>query len=449
MSTSKQHLGLNALAAANRNIICTAKRDSVRKISMRDVLATSHLRIPMFQRRYCWGPVQWNLLLGDAIAKLGHELGRLTLYELPNKADASRCELLVSDGQQRCTTSLLLLAAIRDDALELGVEGSKLAASLDDVLCADKAGLIAWRDSSGRNVASNNDLPFLALSPTYFDREAFYTALLPFDSAQFWTDRCSTGASSARPLEAKRHFRAELQLRLTLERKNQSEAVAFLSRVAEGVLSFSWLYFAISLQDSTEDATIIFQRMAFRDEMLRRHFAQRPDEGVNLGDSDFVRSLLLGSFRREEDAFGMYRQCWLTVEQKAEEIAKTSGELENTSRHLDVLLESFLAQHPKSKAPDAVPSFRTRGLYDNFKVWLRCVLTDGCKDPEAEELILSDAAEVERGTRQVLAQLCIFAQTYTGKSRNQVEACPQPTSAPAPGSMMPPLPGRRKRGLGT
>lgn len=413
---------------------------------MRDVLAASRLRIPMFQRRYCWGPTQWNLLLGDAIAKLGHELGRLTVYELPNKANTSRREVLVSDGQQRCTTSLLLLAAVRDAALEQGVEGDKLAASLDDFLCPDGASFNAWRESSGRSLALNTDLSFLALSPTFFDREAFYTALLPPGAAQFWRSRCSTEDSSARPLEAKRHFRAELQLRLTLEQKTPHEAVACLSRASEGVLSFSWLYFAISLQDSTEDATIIFQRMAFRDEMLRKLFAQRPDEGVNLGDSDFVRSLLLGSFRHEEDALEMYRQCWLVVEKKAEDIAKASNGLESTSKHLGVLLESFLAQQPKSKAPEALPSFQTRGLYDNFKDWLRFVLTVGCKDPEDEDLILSDAAEVERGTKQVLAQLSAFAQTYTGSSLNQAEVCPQAVSH---GSMMPPLPGRRKRALGT
>ena len=63
---------------ANDGIIATASVDAVRTVPMR-YLFERRLRIPFFQRRYCWGVPQWETLLGDVLAcGARHALGRMT-----------------------------------------------------------------------------------------------------------------------------------------------------------------------------------------------------------------------------------------------------------------------------------------------------------------------------------------------------------------------------------
>merc|ERR1719217_78949 len=105
---------LENMMKANQNVICTAKGDAVRKASIEDLLK-QRLRIPIFQRRYCWGEEQWEILFSDVSdlatgKKEEHFLGRLTCA-IGNLDDGA---VLVVDGQQRNTTAVLFLAAIRD-----------------------------------------------------------------------------------------------------------------------------------------------------------------------------------------------------------------------------------------------------------------------------------------------------------------------------------------------
>ena len=87
------------VAQANDRIICGSSVDAVKTVPMGRILAR-RLRIPFFQRRYCWGEPQWATLLRDveACGGAGHALGRLTCAV---EADG---RLLVIDGQQRSTT---------------------------------------------------------------------------------------------------------------------------------------------------------------------------------------------------------------------------------------------------------------------------------------------------------------------------------------------------------
>lgn len=73
--------------------------------------------IPPFQRNYEWGKTQCEELYNDIITSLkknrGHYLGNVVYYVSDNTG-ASYSELILIDGQQRITTVLLLLCALRD-----------------------------------------------------------------------------------------------------------------------------------------------------------------------------------------------------------------------------------------------------------------------------------------------------------------------------------------------
>ena len=105
----------------------------VRKVRL-DYLLSKGLRIPLFQRRYCWSKTQWRQLYSDAKSlatgrRSVHPLGRLTCVETEEG-------LVVIDGQQRNTTCIMLLAAVRDVALEVGCPN--FAGSIDFILFQGK-----------------------------------------------------------------------------------------------------------------------------------------------------------------------------------------------------------------------------------------------------------------------------------------------------------------------
>ena len=75
--------------------------------------------IPVFQRDYSWGTPQceqlWNDIIraGNNQADSGHFLGSI-VYVGTEIASATFSKWLVIDGQQRLTTLILLLTALRD-----------------------------------------------------------------------------------------------------------------------------------------------------------------------------------------------------------------------------------------------------------------------------------------------------------------------------------------------
>merc|ERR1719464_1541076 len=86
-------------------------------------------RVPVFQRRYCWQEPQWKDLWESVLETLRHgpnarqpdrfqchSLGRLLFFR---QSDGSA---LVLDGQQRLTSSCVLLSVIADRLESLGAE---------------------------------------------------------------------------------------------------------------------------------------------------------------------------------------------------------------------------------------------------------------------------------------------------------------------------------------
>lgn len=81
--------------------------------------------IPTFQRRYTWKKLQWSQLWNDIVAEAedphrgdadsssGHFLGSIVLQQAPGMASTLMRHQVI-DGQQRLTTLLILLAALRD-----------------------------------------------------------------------------------------------------------------------------------------------------------------------------------------------------------------------------------------------------------------------------------------------------------------------------------------------
>ncbi len=96
--------------------------EEVRKAKLQGMLGTNvQYRIPLFQRTYSWGETQWTRLWDDILGIYGedesitHFVGSAVTQSMGSAAGGV-IKFSVIDGQQRLTTLMILLCAIRDQA---------------------------------------------------------------------------------------------------------------------------------------------------------------------------------------------------------------------------------------------------------------------------------------------------------------------------------------------
>lgn len=117
--------------------------------------------IPMFQRTYSWEQKQWHTLWEDLMELVEdsvydtHFIG--SIVSIPVNANPTGVQqFLVIDGQQRLTTLLILLAALRDRTKELGDE--ELSSEIHETMLVN-------RFKKGEE--------YFKLLPTQVDKETF------------------------------------------------------------------------------------------------------------------------------------------------------------------------------------------------------------------------------------------------------------------------------------
>lgn len=102
--------------------------------------------IPLFQRSYCWTDPQiagwWNdLLHASDMYMCGHSVGK-AIFKSIDASTGSPSSLYCIDGQQRVTTTMLFLAALRDALVQLHVTSDhsfqkRIVQRLESALYAD------------------------------------------------------------------------------------------------------------------------------------------------------------------------------------------------------------------------------------------------------------------------------------------------------------------------
>ena len=122
---------------------------------------TKQYVVPLFQRPYSWSEKQWKTLWTDIVEQSRHDDGRPhffgSIVTTPAKSVPQGVgKYLLIDGQQRITTTQVLLAAIRDSAARL--EDTKLRDRIDGQYLTN-----AYEEDDER----------LKLLPTQDDRAAF------------------------------------------------------------------------------------------------------------------------------------------------------------------------------------------------------------------------------------------------------------------------------------
>jgi len=174
---------------------------------------------------------------------------------------------------------------------------------------------------------------------------------------------------------------------------------------------------------------VIYERLAVRDATFCK--PSRATEFASMGAADFVRNLLLGSYRCEVDAIDMYKQHWLPVEQAAA-AASTRSRSSNIAKFLEDMLNAFLNVQPEKPACAASRPRQTvvvgGQLYPRFRQWLTAALAADDSTEPGE----GDTAALERKTTALLQRLQAFAVEHLARA-DATSARPEPV-ATGPGA---------------
>lgn len=120
--------------------------------------------IPIFQRRYCWKKEQVERWYNDTRRGTrdpmgSHNTGNLII----TRSSLSSDSYLLIDGQQRVTTTLIFLAAIRDTLKSLQISHNKIQDDRNNLLARINSFLFV-----------NGDPKEPKLTPCYLDRKSFF-----------------------------------------------------------------------------------------------------------------------------------------------------------------------------------------------------------------------------------------------------------------------------------
>jgi alkylated DNA nucleotide flippase Atl1 len=232
-------------------------------------------QVPLYQRTYSWGSPQLEQLWRDIIEHSegdgagssgpGHFLGSVVLAPSPSLQAAGTQRWLVVDGQQRLTTLMLALTAIRD---HLAAEGN--AAEQDRI----------HRQYLVNEFRTGDDQ--LRVLPTQADRDAYRAIVL------------RTAASSVAG--------------------NVGEAYSYFRSALEGLTDSDESTGVVAVEATIRSALSIVEITAERGDNVYRIFESLNNTGLRLSQADLLRNYLFMRLpTRGED---VYRDVWLPMQER-------------------------------------------------------------------------------------------------------------------------------------
>lgn len=315
-------------------------RQNVRPRSFRELLVedASQIIIPLFQRKYCWGHeqgVKWFEDLQLPTKRNGwrgcHNTGKAIFKPLQSPTGRT---LVCVDGQQRITTTSVLMCAVRDASVRLDDQVQHDAATLRDQISA----LLMC---PGCGTSSSGELPSWKLVPSLADRHTYHQLLSAHNSEALRQQHNTVGPSTGETTNE--HL---LGMKRTLDEciegalspcLGDREKLDVLRRILHQSLDEMYLV-SIEIQNDP-DLAQVFLWLQEKTLLGMGSLLQNLAPGVEFHSADLVRNILFAPFMRRyglgsSDLMHVYQLLWLhPIELRA-----------GSSRGVDTAIESCLAE---------------------------------------------------------------------------------------------------------
>ncbi len=283
--------------------------------------------IPVFQRDYSWGPEQCDRMWSDVLKAVEddalHFLGSFVYVD--EQVGAAFSRWLVIDGQQRLTTLILLMIALRDHLVETQWQESGLSiAKIDDLFLKNN-------HESGehryRLVLRRRDNDTL---------QALVDAKDPFEVCD----------SSEAVMAAYEHFRAVLR-----------DPGVDLVNVYNGI--YRLVVVDLKLERPADNPQVIFESLN--------------STGVDLTQSDLIRNYLLMGLHSDQQT-ALYDEYWSKLEHAFRD---AGGGFEEFLRDYMALSERSTTQTPANQVYAKFKEFWSSGGFDEAAKHLADMLKMG------------------------------------------------------------------------
>ena len=262
---------------------------------MSDSKTGSRLIIPLFQRRYCWDETRvrgWvrDVFCGKRDLFGAHNCGKIVMKEFEG-------DFLVIDGQQRLTTESLLLAAIRDKALDLE-NSEELIEKLESILyCSGR------RPENVTFYKNGIDSAFSIVAPSLCDRQSYFQCITEGLSGV-------KVENDTRQSKAKRIFEQEIELKIRKEGNGRTRL-----RALESITDLALRKMAFHLIDIQNDINLTQVFLWLQEKTLFSEGALvfNPNPGVDFTCGDLVRNLMLASVMNKniDEQENFHKHMWL------------------------------------------------------------------------------------------------------------------------------------------
>lgn len=325
------------------------------KISVQELFSRERqFAVPLFQRAYVWNrETQWEPLWEDILSRTEAHLRRTrTAHEgklrshflgavVLNVASAQGRSISSSDvidGQQRLTTLQLLLAALRDLALELGADR--------------KDAQLFIRLTRNPDCEPDSDELF-KVWPTNSDREA-YRGVLTAGSRAVVSESWIGAAAPHRMAQAYLYFSEEIAAFIDATENPDTVKDRFLA--LRDAFNESLQLVVIELEEG-DDPQIIFETLNAR--------------GQPLLPSDLIRNYVFMRMR-SGDSEKLYNEYWQHFDSEKSEVANGDGEdrfwhqEERQGRLNRPRIDLFIFHYLSMKVEDDI---RIGQLFKEFRDW--------------------------------------------------------------------------------
>merc|ERR1712166_1630961 len=335
-----QHLGYHCPGLHGKS-----SRQDIRPMLFGTLFTTEQIVIPLFQRAYCWGQstsfhqVQpgrqgktvrlvdawWRDVVRSSEANT-HSVGKVVFRRDPHSTSA-RPPLLCIDGQQRCTTNQLLLAAIRDAALLLlridpaHAAGMQLVESINTLLYVDVQAAHEWTQArcgeAGKPILVPGErLPFARLIPSWTDRLDFFEMIMSGTVNQMlWTagaaERTITEQTqSSHQGQAKTGFDQSISSMLSGCKSVDAQFKALSAVTTQACLGMKLMYIEILNEINLPQVFLWMQEKSLLGSGSLCFNAQ---PGVAFQGSDMVRNLVLSCYmdRPLDEQEEVFHKLWI------------------------------------------------------------------------------------------------------------------------------------------
>jgi len=280
------------------------------KSNLAEIIAGNHrITVPMYQRKYEWEKEKICAFWDDLIRLTQpeekntlHYMGTMVRHdEAPGHNGLN--QFMVIDGQQRITTAMLLIHAIREF-----LKSKNFDLNSSDVKTLLDQRVLDYQGEEGRDRLHIREL----LNGSYFSKKSNGTSVKKFIPTEFDHESYFGLVYEGKPLKRVRHYKHSKELKERIDAaaeglSTHAERAVFVHSLFDSLVRMNLVYIVLNVSDRPQQ---IFESINYRGmplsvtDLIRNHVLRVADEGVRLKVFNQIWKPMQSELQRDDENDG-------------------------------------------------------------------------------------------------------------------------------------------------